>query len=145
MGERFANEFAGIADANNPSAANPFGAAMVQIKASRGYDEFLAAIEKQGFDDVEEWGTIANRVTMAFMAITMESRSAQMKAQLDQARQQIEADTSMPPDQKKMLLQQLEASAGMVLRTFATSSRPSASTRVPRKTSVEGAPAAVGR
>ena len=31
MGERFANEFAGIADANNPSAANPFAGPAVRV------------------------------------------------------------------------------------------------------------------
>jgi hypothetical protein len=111
MGEKYSNELAGMADTSNPNA---FGTMMAGIKGSRGYDEYVAAIEKHGFDDMEEWGTVANRVMRAFMANTMEAHSAQMKAQLDQSRKQIEADTSMPPEQKKMLLQQLEASAGMV-------------------------------
>lgn len=111
MQEKYVAEFSG---ANNPNAANPFGAVMASIKASQGYDEFEAAIEKQGFDDVEEWAAVANRVTMAYMAIGMEAQRAQMKAQLDQTRKQLEADTTMPPEQKKMLLRQLEASAGMM-------------------------------
>jgi hypothetical protein len=111
MQEKYAAEFSG---ANNPNAANPFGAVMASIKASQGYDEFETAIEKQGFDDIEEWAAVANRVTMAFMAISLEAQGAQMKAQLDQARKQLEANTSMPPEQKKMMLQQMEASAGMM-------------------------------
>jgi hypothetical protein len=122
MGEKYSNELAGMADTSNPNA---FGAMMAGIKGSRGYDEYVAAIEKHGFDDMEEWGTVANRVmrafmaiTMeamrAFMAITMEAHSAQMKADLEQTRKRIEANTSMPAEQKKMMLQQLEASAGMV-------------------------------
>lgn len=114
MGERYGKELAAIADPNNPNPANPYGAMMAQIKGSRGYEEFVAAVEKHGFDDMEEWSAVASRVMMAYMAITMESQSAEMKAQLDQTRKQLEADTTMPPEQKKMLLQQLEASAGMM-------------------------------
>ncbi len=111
MQEKYAAEFSG---ANKPGAANPFGAVMASIKASQGYDEFETAIEKHGFDNVEQWAVVANRVTMAYMAIAMEAQGAQMKAQLDQARKQLEADTTMPPEQKKMMLQQMEASAGMM-------------------------------
>ena len=79
VGENYAKQVGG-------DPANPYGAAMAQIKASRGYEEFAAAIEKQGFDDIEQWAAVANRVTLAYAAIKLEAQGAQMKAQLEAAR-----------------------------------------------------------
>jgi hypothetical protein len=104
LGDKYA-----AAGAGGPSA---FGAVMGQIKASQGYDEFAAVIKKHGFDDVEQWAEVANRVTMAYAALMMEDQSAQMKTQLEATRKQIEADTNMSPEQKKAVLKQLDASAG---------------------------------
>jgi len=118
LGEKYETEFAGqggmAAGGSAPGPSDMFAGALTRMKASRGYDEFLAILRKHGFADAEHWAEVSSRVMAAFLSLKMGAAMPQMQAQLEQARQRIEANPSLTPEQKQMMLEQMQASMGMM-------------------------------
>jgi hypothetical protein len=118
LGEKYEAEFAGQRGmAPGGSAQGPpdmFAGALTEMKASRGYGEFLAILRKHGFDDAEQWADVSGRVMAAFLSIKMGAAMPQMQAQIEQARKQIEANPSLTREQKQVMLERMQASMGMM-------------------------------
>lgn len=117
LGKKYEAEFSGqrgmAPSGSAPGPSNMFAEALDQMKASRGYGEFLAVLRKHGFDDAEHWAKVSSRVMGAYLSITMGAAMLQMQAQLEQARKQVEANPSLTREQKQMMLDRLQASMGM--------------------------------
>jgi hypothetical protein len=94
-------------------AAAPFSAAIAQMQGHEAYGEMLAAIERHGFSDVQQWALTGDRIMKAFVANSMEAETPQMDAQMKQALEQIE-NSNMSAAQKETMLQMMRSSTQMM-------------------------------
>ena len=94
-------------------AAAPFSAAIAQMQGHAAYGEMLAAIERHGFSDLQQWALTGDRVMKAFIANKMGAEMPQMDAQMKQALEQIE-NSNMPAAQKETMLKMMQSSTQMM-------------------------------
>lgn len=90
-------------------AANPFSAAITHMQGHRAYNEMLAAINRHGYSDLQQWGTTGDRIMRAFAANSMETELPQVDEQMKQALEQIE-NSNLTDTQKKAMLQMMQLS-----------------------------------
>jgi hypothetical protein len=94
-------------------AASPFSTAIAQMQGQQAYDEMLAVIKRHGFSDLDQWGTIADRIMRAFAANSMKTGLPQMDEQMQQALEQIEK-SNMTDAQKDAMRQMMQSSSQMM-------------------------------
>ena len=94
-------------------AASPFSTAIAQMQGQQAYDEMLAVIKRHGFSDLDQWGTIADRIMRAFAANSMNTGLPQMDEQMQQALEQIEK-SNMTDAQKDAMRQFMQSSSQMM-------------------------------
>ena len=94
-------------------AASPFSTAIAQMQGQQAYDEMLAVIMRHGFSDLDQWGTIADRIMRAFAANSMNTGLPQMDEQMQQALEQIEK-SNMTDAQKDTMRQIMQSSIQMM-------------------------------
>ncbi len=73
----------------------------------------LAVIKRHGFSDLDQWGTIADRIMRAFAANSMNTGLPQMDEQMQQALEQIEK-SNMTDAQKDAMRQIMQSSSQMM-------------------------------
>jgi len=99
--------------AKSDSMDQVFAKGVEQLRAKGLYDDFNKQVTKQGYKSVEQWANTSRDITMAYMAIEMESEQvniSQMEAQL----KQLQAAEGIPAEQKIMMEQMMKASLMMV-------------------------------
>ena len=95
-------------------AWSPISRAADGIAASEARGDFLAVISEHGFDSIEQWGQVGDRITRAMVAIEVAEESPNAKAEMDYAMAQLEANTTLTEEQKAMMRRQLETAMGVM-------------------------------
>lgn len=90
-------------------AAAPFTAVIAQMQGHQAYGEMVAAIERHGFSDIQQWAATGDRVLKAFAANRMAAQMPQIDEQMKQAVEQIE-NSGMSAAQKEAMLQMMQSS-----------------------------------
>jgi len=86
-----------------------FSTAITQMQGHKAYDEMLAVIERHGFSDIQQWGTIGERIMRAFAANSVETEMPAMDKQMQQALEEIEK-SNLTGAQKDAMRQMMESS-----------------------------------
>ncbi len=100
-----------------PSAGEdwaPISTAAEGIKRSAASDDFLSVIRQHGFDSIDQWGDVGDRVTRAMVAIQVEEDSPNARAEMERAMAELEASEELSPEQKEMMRGQLEMAMGVM-------------------------------
>lgn len=69
------------------------------------YGEVESMVKGEGFESIEQWANVGDRVLVGFIHLQMASQAPQMKAQMDMARKQME---NMPPEQQAQMQQMMD-------------------------------------
>lgn len=94
---------------------SPFSAAVTHMETHGRVGELESIVRDHGFDGMDEWGRVGDRVVRAFMAVEIEREHPEARAELEEARREIEDNPDIPEAQKEQLLEMLEASAGAMM------------------------------
>lgn len=89
-----------------------FTQGIAQLQKAGLYDEFSKLVKTQSFDSVEAWSEVSKKITMAYMAISMEGETVDVK-QIAAQIQQLKA-SALPEEQKQMMENMLQASMNMI-------------------------------
>lgn len=87
--------------------------AVPELRAHSAWTKFEAITKKHGFDSVEQWANVGDRVMAGFLQLQLATEAPDLQAQMDEARESILANPSIPEAQKKMMLEQFERQMGM--------------------------------
>lgn len=93
----------------------PFSSALQHMQAQGGLSGLETIVHDHGFESIDQWGRVGDRVVRAFMALEIEREHPDAKAELQEARREIEANPDIPEAQKEQLLQMLEQTAGAMM------------------------------
>jgi len=93
-------------------------------------DQAMVILRKHGFDSVETWISVAQRVVTAYMSVKMAQEQPGVAEEMRRARAEIEASPDMTPEQKQQMLAMMEQSMASVR---AMSSAPSEDVATVRK------------
>ena len=85
---------------------------IAQLQKAGLYDEFSKLVKTQSFDSVEAWSEVSKKITMAYMAISMEGETVDVK-QIEAQIEQLKA-SALPEEQKQMMENMLQASMNMI-------------------------------
>lgn len=72
-------------------------------------DKAMAILRRHGFETVEAWTQVAQRVVNAYIAVKMADQQPDVEAEMARARAEIEA-SDMSPEQKQQMLAMMEQS-----------------------------------
>ncbi|WP_320818688.1 hypothetical protein [Thalassolituus sp.] len=89
-----------------------FTQGIAQLQKAGLYGEFSKLVKTQSFDSVEAWSEISKKITMAYMAISMEGEAVDVK-QIEAQIEQLKA-SALPEEQKQMMENMLQASMNMI-------------------------------
>ena len=87
--------------------------AVPQLRAHSAWSKFQAITARHGFDSVEEWANVGDRVMAGFLQLQLAKEAPDLQAQMDEARESILGNPNIPEAQKKMMLEQFERQMGM--------------------------------
>lgn len=87
--------------ASMPDMSRLFSSGVEQMEGTPAYDEFEAVVEKRGFDSLESWASVGDRVFAAMMAIDMKKEGAGQE--MAEAMAEIENDPNMSEQQKAQM------------------------------------------
>lgn len=82
------------------------------LKSAGLYDEYNSKVKAAGYSSVEDWASATQRVSMAYLALELESQPvslAQLEAQLKQIQ-----ESDLPAEQKDMMTQMMSSSIIMM-------------------------------
>ena len=98
---------ANISEPNNPEVV--FKESIPALKKAGLYNELNGKVKKLGYDNPEQWTSVTQQVTFAWMALEMEDN----KTQINEAKAQYEAMKVNPdiPDAQKAMMEQMMAPA----------------------------------
>ncbi|MBV1920798.1 MAG: hypothetical protein KUG73_08955 [Pseudomonadales bacterium] len=112
-GDKYEKEFEAQALKNEGEAGDSMGEWFTNVapmlKANGHYKEYNAMLTKKGFESVEQWADISNRIFSATMSAMMEQQNPGMKAQMKASMEQLK-NANLPPEQQKMMMQMMEQS-----------------------------------
>ncbi len=112
-GDKHEKEFEAEALKNKKEVGDSMGEWFTNVapmlKANGYYKEYNAMLTKNGFESVEQWADISNRVFSATMNAMMEQQNPGMKAQMKASMEQLK-NANLPPEQQKMMMQMMEQS-----------------------------------
>ncbi|MCK0162514.1 hypothetical protein [Marinobacter sp. S6332] len=91
--------------ASMPDMTRLFSNGVEQMEGTPAYDEFEAVVEKRGFDNLESWASVGDRVFAAMMAINMKKEGADSGAgqEMAKAMAEIENNPNMSEQQKAQM------------------------------------------
>ncbi len=97
--------------AGKPSLGNdnPFSRLMKEIESGANHKEFQRIIEGHGYETIQDWGTVAERVMQAYMAVQMDRRLPQLEAEAASLLQKIEENPSISAREKQALIDELQS------------------------------------
>lgn len=78
-----------------------------EVQNAPGFNEMEQVVKKNGFKNGEVYCRVMERIIRAYTAVQVEEHMPELQQKLQEARAQIEADTTMPADQKEQLLARL--------------------------------------
>lgn len=87
--------------------------AIPALRAHAAWSKFEAIADKHGFDSVEEWANVGDRVMASYLQLQLAQQAPDMKAQMEEARASIMDNPDIPEAQKAMMLEQFERQMGM--------------------------------
>ncbi len=111
-GDKHEKEFEAEALKNKKEVGDSMGEWFTNVAPmlkANGYKEYNAMLTKNGFESVEQWADISNRVFSATMNAMMEQQNPGMKAQMKASMEQLK-NANLPPEQQKMMMQMMEQS-----------------------------------
>lgn len=91
--------------ASMPDMTRLFSSSVEQMEDTPAHDKFEAVVEKHGFDNLESWASVGDRVFAAMMAIDMRSEGADPGAsqEMAEAMAEIENNPNMTEQQKAQM------------------------------------------
>lgn len=75
------------------------------------YGEMQELVKAKGFDSVDDWVEIGDRVMVGYIHLQMSAKAPEMKAQMDMARQQVLSNEDIPEAQRKQMMKMLDQQA----------------------------------
>ena len=82
-------------------------------------DKAMAILRRHGFETVEEWTAVAQRVVNAYMALKFADEQPDAEAEMARARAEIEASDMSPEQKQQMLAMMAQSMASMRAMTSA--------------------------
>lgn len=86
-----------------PDMTRLFSTGVEQMEGTPAYAEFESVVEKRGFDSLESWASVGDRVFAAMMAIQMKSESSGVGQEMAGVMAEIENDPNMSEQQKAQM------------------------------------------
>lgn len=87
--------------------------AVSELRAHSAWEKFESITKKHGFDSVEQWANVGDRVMAGFLQLQLAKEAPDLQAQMTEARESIVGNPNIPEAQKKMMLEQFERQMGM--------------------------------
>ncbi|WP_417501416.1 hypothetical protein [Marinobacter sp.] len=86
-----------------PDMTRLFSSGVEQMEGTPAYAEFESVAKKRGFDSLESWASVGDRVFAAMMAIQMKSESSGVGQEMAGVMAEIENDPNMSEQQKAQM------------------------------------------
>ncbi|WP_166261734.1 hypothetical protein [Marinobacter salicampi] len=87
-----------------PDMSKLMSNSMEQIRGHEMYDKVEQVVEDHGFDSVEEWSTVGDRVLNAYMAKRMGGEGNEMQNEMSAAMREIQNNPDMSQAQKEQMM-----------------------------------------
>lgn len=84
-----------------PDMTRLFSSGVEEMKGTPAYGKFEGVVKKHGFDNLQSWASVGDRVFAAMMAIEMKGESD--NAEMAEAMAEIENDPNMSPEMKAQM------------------------------------------
>ncbi|NJO56133.1 MAG: hypothetical protein HC834_07005 [Rhodospirillales bacterium] len=78
-----------------------------EVANAPGFEEMEQVVRSNGFESGEAYCRTMQRIVQAYTAVQVEEHAGELQQKLQEARAQIEADDSIPAEQKQQILGQL--------------------------------------
>lgn len=77
--------------------------AVAQMKGHVLYDQVEQVVQQHGFESVEQWSRIGDRILNAFVARQMGAQSPEVRREMEQTLEQIENNPDLTAEQKQQM------------------------------------------
>lgn len=96
-----------------PDMSRLFSDGVERMEGTPAYNEFGNMVEKRGFDSLEDWASVGDRVFGAMVAIEMKGENPGAQGELAEAMAEIENNPDMSAQQKAQMRSMMGAAMGV--------------------------------
>lgn len=96
-----------------PDMTRIFSDGVEKMEGTPAFSEFENVVEKHGFDSLEAWASVGDRVFGAMMAIKMKGQDPGARQEMAEAMAEIENNPNMSAQQKAQMRAMMGAAMGM--------------------------------
>lgn len=96
-----------------PDMTRLFSSGVEKMVGTPAYNKFESVVEKRGFDSLEGWASVGDRVFGAMMAIEMKGEDPGAGEEMAEAMAEIENDPNMSAEQKAQMRAMMGAAMGI--------------------------------
>ncbi len=87
---------------------NPMSDSLERIRGHEIYGRIQNVVRDHGFTDAEQWANVGDRVFKAYISLDLEGEMPAMRAEMEDALQEIEENPHMSDQQKTQMKQMIE-------------------------------------